>query len=299
MTTLPPDPQNPTPPTTPVPPIGYQPPPTQQPPAYQPPAYAQDPAAAQQPGYPPQGHGQQPPAPPTPPQRKGLPAWAWVLISVAALFFIGVIVAIAVFVPRFINATASGPLPIPAVPAPAPAPTEKLEIGEAPSGTVYTMDDQVDFSAGPFWNVTFEGDWDIDIFDVDGVNQMTNLAAGCTFYTFQGFGPLEAADATDDREATELTIPTALQMGLPWAASDDPVVLPDGERLVEYDFGAAEVAMQQVRATYTGADGKPRERLLLLRAFTPGSNALLAQVDCPAGSPELEARLDGLAITQF
>lgn len=293
----------------------YLPPQPQQP---QPPQYAQPVPPQQYPpqGYPaqgyeqqqPQGYGQQPPVvggqggppvgPPAGPPRRGLPVWAWVIIGAVVALFIGLIIAMAVFVSQMFSGIDTLGQPEPRVTP--PVPTEEYVPEEEPAaGTLFTLDDKVDFDDALFWGVGFDEAWNIEIWDTEGVNQLSDPASGCSLYTYQGFGVPEAEGASSDRDATEQTISVALQMGLPWEATGSPEVKPDGERALKYNFGPDEIEMQQLRAQYTGTAGDARERVFLLRAFTPRNNVLLAQLDCPAGAPELEQRLDDLGISEF
>ena len=306
MTQLPPDPQvPPVPPAPPVPPLPPVPPapgagaPVPYPgqptpfPGAQPP-YAGQP---QYPAQPPQYPGA--PVPPGQPPRRGLPAWAWVVLGVVAALFIGLIVAMAVLIPRMMSefADAAGPSPVPTEQA--PAPTDDPGDDDTLGGTVYSLDQRVTLAAGPFWGIDFDEDWQIEIWDTNGVNQMSHAESGCKMYTFQGTGVPDAAGSASDREATELTIPVALGMGLPWDASGEPSVQPDGSWNATLDFGPDQVEMAQLRAQYTSTGGEARERVMILRAFLPTNNVLLAQVDCPAGSTELTDRIDDLTVSQY
>ncbi len=187
--------------------------------------------------------------------------------------------------------------------SPLPPATEELP-EEDPNTSeqleVVTLDDVSNFAAGPYWGVPFEDGWDIVRFDEQGVNEFTNPTAGCQFLTYQGYGP-EGLTSTDDRGATEETISTALQIGLPWtAATADPTVTMDGSFEVPVDW-TYNVEMQRFLATYPSADGD-RQRQMLLRSFMPNNLALYAEVDCPAtaaGNEAAQVILDGLTITEY
>ena len=306
MTQSPPDPQvPPVPPAPPVPPVPPVPPapgagaPVPYPgqptpfPGAQPP-YAGQP---QYPAQPPQYPGA--PVPPGQPPRRGLPAWAWVVLGVVAALFIGLIVAMAVLIPRIVNefTDAANPSPLPTEGV--PAPTDDLDDDDFLGGTVYSLDQQVPLAAGPFWGIGYDADWQIEIWDTDGVNQMSHAESGCKMYTFQGTGVPDAAGSATDREATELSVPVALGLGLPWDSAVDPEVMPNGSLNVRFDFGPDQVELTQLRAQYTTTGGEARERVILLRAFLPLNNVLLAQVDCPAGEPELMDQLEDFSVTQY
>lgn len=289
MTQLPPDPHFPAAPGQPVPPL---------------PSVQQVPPAPQYAAPPPHSPGQTPqyagaPVPPGQPPRRGLPAWAWVVIGVFAALFIGLIVAMAVLIPRIVNefTDAANPSPLPTEGA--PAPTDDFDDDDVLGGTVFSLDQQVPLAAGPFWGIGYDADWQIEIWDTEGVNQLSHAESGCKMYTFQGTGVPDAATAATDREATELSIPVALGLGLPWDSAVDPEVGPDGSWNARFDFGPDQVELTQLRAQYTTTSGEARERVILLRAFLPVNNVLLAQVDCPAGESELMDQLEDFSVTQY
>ena len=249
------------------------------------------------PGQPPQpGQQYAPGMPPTgAPPRKGLPVGAWIGIGAGALVLL-LIIALGIALPFLLK----GPATL--EPAPAPPTTDApTEEPETPAQLdLVTLDDPSDFSAGPYWGVPFEDGWDIVRFDEQGVNEFKNVATGCMFFTYQGYGP-EGLTSTDDRGATEETLSTALQIGLPWnAATADPEVNPDGTVEMPVDW-AYSVEMSRYVALYPTADGN-RQRQILLRTFMPNNLALYAEVDCPAtpeGDKAAQTILDGLAITEF
>lgn len=235
-----------------------------------------------------------PPAGPTP--RKGLPVGAWIGIGAGALVLLLLIIS-GIFVTTLLRSAA--------VPEPIPAPPITEELPEEDPGAsdpleVVTLDDVTNFKAGPYWGVPFESGWDIVRFDEQGVNEFSNAAVGCQFLTYQGYGP-EGLTSTDDRGATEETLPTAMQIGLPWtAATADPTVTSDGSFEVPVDW-TYNVEMQRFVAIYPSADGE-RQRQMLLRSFMPNNLALYAEVDCPAtaaGNEAAQVILDGLTITEY
>lgn len=237
------------------------------------------------PGMPPTG------APP----RKGLPVGAWIGIGAGALVLLLLIVlgiGAAIFANR------------PADPLPAPPPTEVPEETETPKPSdefkVYSLDETPDFSAGPFWAVPYLDGWDIVRLNEQGVNQFESVAQGCMYFTYQGLGP-KGIPTNNDRKATEQTLETALQIGLPWtAATSNPEVLPDGSFEMPVD-GAFAVEVQRFVANYPTADGE-RKRQILMRTLMPQNLAMYAEVDCPAtasGDEAAQAVIDGLSFTEF
>lgn len=230
------------------------------------------------------------------PPRKGLPVGAWIGIGAGALVLL-LVVIIGIGMAIMLNKPAA-PDPLPAPPTiDAPEP----EAPETPTQLDFvTLDDPADFTSGPYWGVPFEDGWDIVRFDEQGVNEFKNVTAGCMFFTYQGYGP-EALKSTDDRGATEETLSTALQIGLPWdAATKSPEVNPDGTVEMPVDY-AYSVEMSRYVALYPTADGD-RQRQILLRTFMPDNLALYAEVDCPAtadGDKVAQKILDGLTITEF
>lgn len=249
------------------------------------------------PGQPPQpGQQYAPGMPPTgAPPRKGLPVGAWIGIGAGALVLL-LIIALGIALPFLLKGPATSE------PAPVPPTTEvPEEEPETPAQLdLVTLDDPSEFAAGPYWAVPFEDGWDIVRFDEQGVNEFKNLATGCMFFTYQGYGP-EGLTATEDRGATEETLSTALQIGLPWtAATADPEVNPDGTVEMPVDW-AYSVEMSRYVAIYPTADGD-RQRQILLRTFMPDNLALYAEVDCPAtpeGDKAAQSVLDGISITEF
>ena len=250
-----------------------------------------------QPGQPPQpGQQYAPGMPPTgAPPRKGLPVGAWIGIGAGALVLL-LIIALGIALPFMLKGPATSE------PAPVPPTTEvPEEEPETPAQLdLVTLDDPSEFAAGPYWAVPFEDGWDIVRFDEQGVNEFKNVATGCMFFTYQGYGP-EGLTATEDRGATEETLSTALQIGLPWtAATADPEVNPDGTVEMPVDW-AYSVEMSRYVAIYPTADGD-RQRQILLRTFMPDNLALYAEVDCPAtpeGDKAAQSVLDGISITEF
>lgn len=229
------------------------------------------------------------------PPRKGLPVGAWIGIGAGALVLLLVLV-VGIGMAFVLNKPAAAP-PLPE------APTTEVpeEEPETPAQLdLVTLDDPSNFSAGPYWGVPFEDGWDIVRFDVEGVNEFKNVTLGCQFLTYQGYGPA-GLTSTDDRGATEETVSTALQIGIPWtAATADPEVKPDGTVEMSVDW-AYSVEMQRYVALYPTADGD-RQRQILLRTFMPDNLALYAEVDCPAtaeGDKAAQTILDGLTITEF
>ena len=285
----------------------YAPPPQQsqpwapsQPPQQQPGQFAQQPYATAQQAQPGQPYAQPqqyaPGMPPTgAPPRKGLPVGAWIGIGAGALVLL-LIIALGIALPFMLKG--------PATPEPAPAPPTTEVPEEEPETPaqldLVTLDDPSEFAAGPYWAVPFEDGWDIVRFDEQGVNEFKNVATGCMFFTYQGYGP-EGLTATEDRGATEETLSTALQIGLPWtAATADPEVNPDGTVEMPVDW-AYSVEMSRYVALYPTADGD-HQRQILLRTFMPDNLALYAEVDCPAtpeGDKAAQSILDGISITEF
>lgn len=271
--------------TGPVDPAGQQ---YGQPPFVPPQLYAQEQYA----------QGAQLPPGATPPRKKGLPVGAWIGIGAGALVLL-LVVALGIWVvvgtarPRV-----SDPMPLPTTEAPAEEPTEEPESPE-PLGVV-TLDDTFDLTNGVYWGVPFISDWDVVRFDEQGVNEFSNAAVGCQFLSYQGLGA-EGITSADDRGATEETIATALQIGIPWtSATASPEVNSDGsvELPVDYAFSAE---FQRFVAKYPTAGGD-RQRQMVLRAFMPDNIALYAEVDCPAtaeGDAAAQEMLDGLTLTQY
>ena len=248
------------------------------------------------PGQPLPGQQYAPGMPPTgAPPRKGLPVGAWIGIGAGALVLL-LIIALGIALPFLLKGPATSE------PAPAPPTTEvPEEEPETPAQLdLVTLDDPSEFAAGPYWAVPFEDGWDIVRFDEQGVNEFKNVATGCMFFTYQGYGP-EGLTATEDRGATEETLSTALQIGLPWtAATADPEVNPDGTVEMPVDW-AYSVEMSRYVALYPTADGD-RQRQILLRTFMPDNLALYAEVACPAtpeGDKAAQSVLDGISITEF
>lgn len=241
---------------------------------------------------------------PQPQQGPALSVGAWIGISLASL---GVVVAAIltitlVIVPamRLLAAASPGAGTAP--------PVTQLPDGEGfedlpgdsdgASDTV-TLDDTADFLAGPFWGIPFQDGWEIDVFDVEGENRFSHPASGCALFSYQGFGPEDAFAATD-REATELTVPTALQIGIPWDATADPNVSIDDsiELLANYSYP---VEMMRLVADYPSPDGD-RQRQMVMRTFMPNNAALYFEIDCPATSGAAEVAqqiIDELGITEF
>lgn len=270
MTYLPPEPQQPAPQGgQPMPPI--VPPPNSNPPG-------------------------QPPLQPTgAPARGGLPVWAWVIIGVAAAIVLALIVASAIVIPRLASSLSQRVITHPTAEMPLPSEPWPDDLAD---GVLYTLDDQVPLEAGPFWSVPFSPNWEIDVFDVDGVNQLSNPVNGCVLYTYQGTGLPPEDSGASDRAATQAALPAAVQSGLPFDAAANPEMRPDGTEDVDLDFGPDEVEMMQLRTVYTTVGGESRERVMLLRAFLPSANVLLAQIDCPSGTDDIDDQFDEFAITQ-
>ncbi len=232
--------------------------------------------------------------PPTNPQKKGLPAAGWIGIGVGAFLLLVVIVG-SIFASIWALGISSSKPSAPVLP-------DEYEsepfVPEAQDEV--TLDDSSNFSAGPYWAIPFESGWDVVRFDQDGYNEMKSESTGCSFLTFQGLGP-EGLTATNDRDATEETVPTALQIGLPWNTTGSPEVLQDGTAMVEVDW-AYTVEMQRYAVTYPATDGTERTRQMLLRVFLPQGTAMYAEVDCPAtisGDSEATRILEGLSLSEF
>ena len=247
-----------------------------------------------QPQYPAPAHQQ---APPAGAPRRGLPVGAWIGIGAGALVFLLVIgIGATMLVGALLR-----PTPAPIV-TPLPSPEEDLGDEDPFSdngGELLSLDDTADFAAGPYWMTPFPDGWEIVTFDVEGVNEFTHTDTGCRFFSYQGYGA-EGVDASGDREASEATIPTALQIGIPWEATADPDVVPDGtvEVMANYSYP---VEMMRLVADYQ-APGGDRQRQMLLRTFMPGNLALYAEVDCPAtaaGGDAATEMFEGLGITDF
>lgn len=232
------------------------------------------------------------------PPRKGLPVGAWIGIGAGVLI---VLLVLAVGI-GFVVTAASKPLPkAPQETSESKVPDPPKEEPEAPAELdLVTLDDASNFAAGPYWGVPFLDGWDIVRFDEQGVNEFKNATAGCSFYTFQGFGP-ENITAIDDRGASDQTLETALQIGLPWtAATASPEVNSDGSFEMPVDWQYS-VEMQRYVAIYPTAEGD-RKRQLLLRTFLPSKVAMYAEVECPstpAGDKAAQEVLDGLTLTEF
>ncbi|MBL5972292.1 MAG: hypothetical protein ACNYNX_02430 [Leucobacter sp.] len=283
-----------------------QPPPYTAPPAPQIPQYqAPQPPYTAPPGY--QGPGapgqqgapQQPWAQPQPqqPVRRGLPVGAWIGIGAGALVLVGamVLVILLVVIPATRLVTELG-----RDRATASEPAEDGLVEEEPlspaSVGVLTLDDTADFLAGPYWSVPFFDDWDIVTFDVEGINHFSNAGVGCQLLTYQGYGDPNVADG-NDWDASEATVPAALQIGLPWDSTGDPDVVMDGIFEVSADYYDS-VEMVRLFAQYSSAEGE-RERQMLIRAFMPENIVLYAEVDCLAGSQVPDEIFDRLRITEF
>lgn len=240
-------------------------------------------------------------APGQPPQkRKGLPVGAWIgIIGGGVLLLALVLVAAFMILPRLLGigfaVDPSAPTGLPEQQTPDTTPEGSGTAGS--SGTV-TLDDQLDYSAGPFWSVPLNSDWDVDTFDVGGYNRFSDPTTGCKILTFQGEGdPAETSNS--DRVATRNLIEVALTIGLPWEATSNPTVEESGSENLLMDFGD-EVELAKYVATYPAADGD-RERQILLRAFTPGNAALYAEVDCPTAEIDRVAgeMFDKMGLTEF
>lgn len=261
-----------------------------QPPYTAPPGY-------QGPGAPDQGVPPQPWAQPQQPVRRGLPVGAWIGIGAGALVLVGamVLVMLLVVVPATRLVTELG-----RDRATASEPAEDGLVEEEPlspdSVGVLTLDDTADFLAGPYWSVPFFDDWDIVTFDVEGINHFSNAAAGCQLLTYQGYGDPNVVDG-NDWDASEATVPAALQIGLPWDSTGDPDVVMDGIFEVSADYYDS-VEMVRLFAQYSSAEGE-RERQMLIRAFMPENIVLYAEVDCLAGSQVPDEIFDRLQITEF
>ena len=276
----PPFPQGAQGPQTPPPP-GYG-APQAQPPGWPPgqPFSGQQPLGHQHPGLQPSGlqpPGQQPP-------KRGLPVGAWIGIGAGAFVLLAGLVIAAILVIGAVSSLNSNLVQeIREVPTSPSAPLEDdepdIDLRDADLEAL-GLDDASDFSQGPYWNVPFEQGWDIEVFDVDGVNRFSHPASGCSLYTFQGFGD-PSVTAADDRAASEATVPVALQIGLPWtAATADPTVETVGvQEVTSYNYEYVE--MLRLKATYPTAEGD-RERHMLIRTFMPDNVVLYAEIDCPA-----------------
>lgn len=259
-------------------------------PPYSAPAYG---APQYAPQYAPPAQAPRSPAQQPQQRRGGLPVGAWIGIIGGGVLVLLLLVLLAVFVivPAVLHLGAPA-----SAPPPATAPPES-DAPEPDTDTV-TLDDHLDYAAGPFWSVPFDDEWTIDTFDVDGYNRFSHPETGCKLLTFQGAGdPAETSDS--DRVASENLLGVALKIGLPWEATADPEVVPEGSVELMFDY-AQPVEMAHYRATYPAASGD-RERRILIREFTPGNNALYAEVDCP--STEIDGVADGifeqLGITQY
>lgn len=272
--------------------------PQQQPPYGQPQAPLGQGYAATQPAPPPQFAPPQMPPGGAPPGR-GLPVGAWIDIGAGALVLLGLIVTVVLVgvfalanVGRGVAEIRNGEVP------PDQDPPAVTEEPGSQDGTV-TLDDHLDYAAGPFWSVPYGDDWDIVTLDQQGYNRFSNPTTGCRLLTFQGSGdPAETTDS--DRAASERLIGTALGIGLPWeGATADPVIKPDGSFEVPFD-SAQPVEMMRFSAKYATAAGD-REREILIRVFMPGNNALYAEVDCPAAEIDetSEEIFGALGITQY
>jgi len=234
---------------------------------------------------------------PQPPKKRGLPVGAWIGIAIGGVVLLGIISLVIALIVWLVLIPKPTPVPetepVPPVEVPgeddAPLPTDEVISLDAPSN----------FTSGPFWAVTYAADWDIVQFDVEGINEFSHAPTGCQFLSYQGYGDPNVT-ASDDRTATEDTIPTALQIGIPWDFTVEPEVLVDGSVDVPVDYAYA-VEMLKLRADYTSSDGD-RTRQIVMRTFMPDDIALYAEVDCPSSAEAEDAAqqmLDGLAITEY
>jgi hypothetical protein len=146
------------------------------------------------------------------------------------------------------------------------------------------MGDTADSAAGPWWAVSFEDGWNIEVFDVEGENRLSHPASGCQFYSYQGFGGFASA-SDDDQTASEKTLEGAIGggLGLEWQATGSPNIAFDRMEMLDA-YGYDEVEMLRYTSEYTGTDGSARLRVFLIRNFQPSDNVLFAMTDCPASA---------------
>jgi hypothetical protein len=272
------------------------------------PTHPTDPNAAPTPAAAPGTAGS---PPPQPPRRGGLPRWAWFLIGGGALVMIVIIVVVALVVNAVMGAvsntdradaptsapSATATAPSTGTPSPSTPPTNA-----AGSAGVTGLDEYVELGA-PFWSFPVLDDWEITVFDQQGVNQATNAELGCLFTTSQNRqSPYDLA-ATNDRSDTEASLEALTQQMLD--AVDEAKVVGDtgstevaigiaqGEQSLEFATGRVEYVNPQNDETYVND--------IAARAMPQSEAYLYLVVSCPAavvdaGQSPFETLVDSSAV---
>lgn len=262
-------------------------------PGVQPPSGFADPHPGWGPGGP---AGPSGPVGPQPPKR-GLPVGAWIGIAAGALVLLGAIVFTFVFVIGAAGAAFSSTTqerPTTTQPAPplddddADDDADDIELGA--SGTLL-IDGVADFAVGPYWEVGFNSEWQIDVFDVGGENRFTHPATGCQFFSYQGFGGFASA-SDGDQIASEKVLENAVRggLGLEWQATGSPNIVFDRTVMLEA-YGYDGVEMLRYVSDYVHADGSNRQRVFLIRNFQPSDAVLYAMTDCPVAATNVGSDL--------
>ncbi|MBH0116473.1 hypothetical protein I6E52_06395 [Salinibacterium sp. NG253] len=254
-----------------------------------------------------------PPAPPLPPvqplaaeaAKSGLPGWAWALIIAGGLFVIGMIVTVVVVAVVIVGAANKEDCSLPGScgqglpPITAEEPIEELT--EPASGERITLDGNANFGEPPVWGVTLDPEWEILVFDEDGINSLGDPTTGCNIVTSQ--------------RQTAVSTPTGGDLAASEAAMQEEVeaLIVSGVSMQELDSGTVDIAVASESSGVSiefltsvryqeSSEGASRVSELLVRGMPASGSIMAALVVCEtsvyeAGESPFNDLISGLAVT--
>ncbi len=250
----------------------------------------------QTPNGPTDGQQWQPGAPVPPqgqpvPPKKGLPGWAWALIGVGGVLLIGIIVAVVVGASLFFNrvnpqppcgepgAEGCGPPATLSTTDPSTDPTTE------PDSDFVSINQLADFDGTiPVWGFPVLDDWEITIFDENGINQMVHVSNGCQFTSSQNEQAPLTSGADDDYIDTQLTL-ESIEQDILDAAQDAEIVSSLGSTEFALDSLGSGRSIEFLTSSieYLNLDSNTRyTNEVAVRAMPQANAAMYVLLSCPS-----------------
>lgn len=259
----------------------------------------------------------QPPQPQQPQRRRGLPGWAWAVITGGAVLCIAVIVilglaasAILGAVTRVVDAAdqpASPSAPADTVTPSTPMPTESAAAptgADEATGTLISLNEHADLGKTfPIWRYPILDGWEIVVFEQEGINTTQNAELGCTFTSSQNKQPAQDVTATEDLTDSLATFEVLEQRWLD-SASDAELIgeLDTTSFAVAYPGAQGSLEFISSRIDYLDNATKVRYTSEIAgRAMPLAESFMYIEVSCPtsvvdAGQSPFEELRDGLEV---
>ncbi|QAV70287.1 hypothetical protein ESZ53_07425 [Salinibacterium sp. UTAS2018] len=233
--------------------------------------------------------------------KSGLPGWAWALIIAGALFVIGIIVTVVIVAVVIVGVANKEDCSLPGSCGQGLPPISAEEPAEPASGDRITLDGNANFGEPPVWGVPLDADWEIKVFDEDGINSFGDPTTGCNIVTSQ--------------RQTAVSTPAGGDLAASQAAMQEELdaLMLNGVSMQELDSGVVDIAVASessgvsieflTTAQYQeSSEGTSRVSELLVRGMPASGSIMAALVLCEtsvyeAGESPFNDLVSGLAVT--